>query len=109
MKLEMAPSVRSFKPSLAFPTKLTVSRCWKFSRISVRRASVSLFIVSAEALPKLALEPWRSPIAPNDSVFSRGALDTIAKRSRLDTLVDVKDSFSNGTVTISGGWKIDRG
>jgi len=66
-----------------------------------------LFIVNADALPIVALEPWRSPSAPKDNVFSWGRLDTIAKRSTFDMRVDVRDSFCNGIMP--GDWKSDRG
>lgn len=93
MKSEMAPSVFSVRPNLAFPTRLIVSRCLNPARIFVRCPRKSLFIVSADVLPIVALEPWRAWIAPSDNVVNCGSSEMTAKRSALGTWVDVKESF----------------
>jgi len=107
IKSDMAPSVRSVEPSLAFPTKLTDSRYWKCVKISVRDNKVLLFIVKADAFPIVALDPWRSPNAPSDSVFKWESSDMMASISVFDTRVDVSDNFCNDNKLF--GWKNGRG
>ena len=95
-KSDIAPSVRSVKHSFEFPTKLMFSSCRKSCNISVSCIRVLFVIVKAEVFPIVALDPCRSPRAPNASVCKWGSMEMIASKSALETLVDVRESFVSG-------------
>ena len=105
-KSDIAPSVRSVNPSFAFPTKLIFSSCQKSCNISVSRIRVAFVIVKAEVFPIVALDPCRSPRAPNARVCKWGSVEMIASKSALETLVDVRESFVS---CIFGGLKSETG
>lgn len=78
------------RPSLTFPTRLTVSRCWNPMNIVVSLSRVS-FVTVAEVHPDV--KPVE-PIAPN-TIFRRPLrCFTVASRLELDSGVQLMSSFS---------------
>lgn len=85
------------KPSFTFPTRLTVSRFWKFVNIKVSLSNVS-FVMVAEA--EAAAEPVE-PIAPSTTFRSPLRLLTVASRLELVSGVQLMSSFSRFSPTFS--------
>ena len=79
------------KPSLTFPTRLTVSRCSNPMNIAVSLSSVS-FVIVAEVQP--AAEPVE-PIAPRTTFRSPVRCFTVASRLALVIGVQLMSSFSS--------------
>jgi hypothetical protein len=85
------------KPSLTFPTRLTVSRFWNPMNIAVSLSSTS-FVTVAEVQP--APEPVE-PIAPSKTFRSPLRCFTVASRLELDSGVQLMSNFSRFLPTSS--------
>lgn len=85
------------KPSLTFPTRLTVSRCWNPMNAVVSLSSVS-FVTVAEVKP--AEEPVE-PIAPSTTFRSPLRCLTVARRLELVSEVQLMSNFSKSFPTFS--------
>jgi hypothetical protein len=89
------------RPSLTFPTRLTVSRCRNPMNTAVSLSSVS-FVIVAEVKP--ADEPVE-PIAPSKTFRSPLRCLTVAKRLELVSGVQLMSNFSRVCPTFSSRTK----